>query len=195
MPLDALYAVETRTLADTVDRIGITPISRQVLDHHKKAQVAKNPGHWFAPYAHRYQDILAGLTISATVIAMANMVSSGILGIIGHHWHIMIGCGVLSVMFFYAVYRLDALFMESHKIKGPAKWREFSPSTLTLVPTPIVDLAAMIRNELPTATFIMGLLVQDNIVLDPYLIIRDGAEEAILGIWDESGIIEIATVT
>jgi len=84
------------------------------------------------------------------------------------------------------------------KLKGPAYWVEDSMSFAAYraadqaVPASINDSVFRVARALPNARIIVGELRQDSAVIDPYLIICYGDERAIIGIWDDDGVIRQA---
>jgi hypothetical protein len=60
------------------------------------------------------------------------------------------------------------------------------------VPVPIAAMARSISREIPGSTVILGELIRESIVLDPYLLLVRGQERICLGVWDDRGIIASA---
>jgi hypothetical protein len=57
------------------------------------------------------------------------------------------------------------------------------------VPRSIAAQARLLLRELPGAMLILGELVQDTAVLDPYLLLTYRGERICLGIWDGDDLI------
>ena len=61
------------------------------------------------------------------------------------------------------------------------------------VPPSIAAPARLLLRDLPGATLTLGELVQDAVVLDPYLLLEYQGERICLGIWDDDLVIASAT--
>ena len=60
------------------------------------------------------------------------------------------------------------------------------------VPLPIARLARDMRREAPGSILVLGELLRQEIVLDPYLLLERDGERVCLGIWDGRRIIAAA---
>lgn len=194
MPLDMQH---TR-LADLASWSGITPIPNQVLEHHKIAEVAKRPGSWW--YYHpvlasgAFQlGILVALmgTITSLVALLIAMAGGHFLGTLGSALAV-ITCSFLA----YVITARGIFSREGMEIYGPAAWEEQEFDHVPFfVPTTIKDMATAIMRDGNDLTVVYGKLVQNHITVDPYLVIRRGDEQIVLGIWDGDHIIHQATFT
>jgi hypothetical protein len=63
------------------------------------------------------------------------------------------------------------------------------------VPEPIAAIALSLHRETPGSSLILGELIEDEVVLDPYLLLERDGEIVCLGIWDEGCIIACAEET
>jgi hypothetical protein len=57
------------------------------------------------------------------------------------------------------------------------------------VPAPITLLAGSLQRVIPGSTLVLGELIRDTAVLDPYLLLVRGEDRVCLGVWDDEGII------
>ena len=64
--------------------------------------------------------------------------------------------------------------------------------TVLGVPLPIAQLARDVQREVRGAALVLGELLQEAVVLDPYLLLEYGAERVCLGIWDGRRIVAMA---
>jgi hypothetical protein len=82
------------------------------------------------------------------------------------------------------------------RVHAGAYWQERVVSVEHLnrlgVPRDISVTAKLLHRDLPGSELILGELVQQEVVLDPYLIVVCNNEIACLGIWDDAGVIACA---
>src|SRR5262249_42052567 len=74
-------------------------------------------------------------------------------------------------------------------VRGPAVWQERAINNLDSVHAAVRVSAQRLQERLPGVRFRLGELIQDRVTLDPYLLVEYGTERAVLGIWDEDGLI------
>jgi hypothetical protein len=60
------------------------------------------------------------------------------------------------------------------------------------VPLPIAQLARDVQRKAPGSAVILGELLKEAVVLDPYLLLEYGNERICLGIWDGRRIVAMA---
>ena len=186
MPFDALVAAPRHsTVSETLERHGVTPVAWPVLAEHKQAQLEKfGPSFW---YRHQAAVSLALVLASPVVGVLAGVVN----GFDGHSSAVTIGSS-FAWMCLVAVVTGTGLI----RLRAGSHWRErWIPAGLLGdlgVPEPIAVTARLLRRELPGATLVLGELMREEAVLDPYLLIEYGHECVCLGIWDDGQIIACA---
>ena len=193
MPLDMR---ETR-LADLAAWHGVRPIPIDTLRAHVQSQLHKHRGSWW--FRH------AGL---GTLLAIGCFLFSGMAGIIctfgailaaHNHNGDAAGTWAVGLLAFWGIctwITTKGFFsVAGVKVHGPALWREYEVHSLRTmdIPEPIRDKADVLWREVPDAKIVVGKLIQDSVVIDPYLVLRRGEDEICLGIWDDSGILHEAT--
>lgn len=174
MPFDAL-PVHQRSLADTIARCGITPIPMAELRAYKAEQLTKHPASRLFPYVQMlrwgFLTLCVGCLVWLSKFHGGEWVwpLSGLIGLLG------------------------LIFADKVRFKGPAYWTEYHIyDNHRSVPPDIQRLAEQVVSDLPSASIVIGILAQNRIVLDPYLVATYGDERVCLGIWDENRIIRIA---
>jgi hypothetical protein len=166
--------------------LGITPIDQDVLDAHKKSEITKHPASFF--YYHR---VLFGELSSLCAVAV--LASAVVLG-----WCLWDGNMHLieASMAWLAVILSVTTKLAMMTIKEPARWNEtaYRKAFLPPMPAAISQLAFEVAQDSPRAIFIVGVLVQNSIVLDPYLlvILPGSPVKHCLAIWDGDKVINIA---
>ena len=60
------------------------------------------------------------------------------------------------------------------------------------VPGQIAAVARSLHRESPGSTLVLGELIRESVVLDPYLLLVQGDEHVCLGVWDDDGLIASA---
>jgi hypothetical protein len=204
MPLD----LQQTRLADIASWHGITPIPNEVLEAHKAIEVEKRPGSWWfyhphlANFAMRIGFMVAGACLSACVATMA-------IACTIENWRIAavsVCTGLACFLILKAILKTGAMTIQGAKIHGPARWEEYLIPLYGLhhVPEPIHAIAARImegglrhsniRICHSDMQVVYGKLVQDHVTVDPYLAIRRGDDQIVIGIWDDRGIIHQATL-
>jgi hypothetical protein len=183
VPFDALLAPpEPTTLAQALDDRCIVPIGLASLAAHKQAQLARyQPSFW-----HRHEAWLPIALIGSVGCMAANggltrgMVADASLAA----W-----CPTLIWMSSFALLIVFGVF----RVRAGAYWQERSVPVEHLnrlgVPGDIAATARVLHRELPGSDLILGELVQQEVVLDPYLVLLHNNEMACLGIWDDTGVI------
>jgi hypothetical protein len=185
MPFDALIAqVRPRLLAEILDELGAMPVPLEALAAHKRIQLER-----FAPsFWHQHQTWLpVGLIGSVLCMAMSGGIANGALpGSLLPSWLSLFWLGVMTLLIVFGVFRVSA----------GARWEErFVAAEMLIelgVPMPIARLAGNFRREASGSALIMGELLQQEVVLDPYLLLEYGSERVCLGIWDGGRIIAAA---
>lgn len=183
MPLDAAgwlaYDTKDWSLDSLLRQLRIKPISMIELYRYKTAQVAKHPGNWL--YEHQHQVVLVNVFGMLAIIIGASLVA------VNTHVVGMLTMG-LGSLFLAGIHRL--------RVRHPARWdvAYVIPGMFASygVPAPIAKIAEEVRERNPYCTFMVGTLTQHETMLDPYLVVKIGDEQACLGIWDDTGIIQQA---
>jgi hypothetical protein len=82
------------------------------------------------------------------------------------------------------------------RLRAGSHWRERWIAAGLLgdlaVPEPIAATARRLRRDLPGSTLILGELMREEAVLDPYLLLKYGNESVCLGIWEDGRVIACA---
>lgn len=175
MPFDALPTPpRPRLLAEILGEQGVAPVPLEALAAHKARQLER-----FAPsFWHQHQAWLpVGLIGSVVCMAMTGGMAT---------WLSLFWLGVMTLLIVFGVFRLSA----------GARWEERYVMVDGLaclgVPVPIARLARDIQQEAAGSALILGELLREEVVLDPYLLLQYGEETVCLGIWDERRIIAVA---
>jgi hypothetical protein len=185
MPFDALIAPpRPRLLVELLDDHGVLPVPLQALAAHKQAQLER-----FAPsFWHEHQTWLpVGLIGSVFCMALSGGLTNRMLaGSIVPSWLSLFWLGVMTLLIVFGVFRISA----------GARWEErhIEPDMLigAGVPVPIARLGRDLQSEAAGSSLVLGELLQEEVVLDPYLLLKCGGERVCLGIWDERRIITAA---
>jgi hypothetical protein len=183
MPFDALVAAPRQsTVSEALEHHGLTPVAWKVLAAHKLAQLEKfGPSFW---YRHQAAVSLALVVASPVVGALAGAIN----GFSGHSGALTIGSS-FAWMCLVAVVTGTGLI----RMRAGSHWRErWLPAGQIDdlgVPEPIAAAARLLQRELPGATLILGELMREEAVLDPYLLLEYGHECVCLGIWENDQVI------
>jgi len=185
MPFDVLISpARPRRLADILLDLGASPVPTQALAAHKRDQLERlSPSFW-----HRHHAWLpVGLMGSVACMAMSGGVANGVLpGSLLPSWLCLFWLAVMTLLIVFGVFRVG----------GGAHWEERCVGAEALldlgIPAPITGLACRLARAAPGAAFILGELVRDEVVVDPYLLLEYVGETVCLGIWDGRRIIAAA---
>lgn len=194
MPFDG--AVLISPLADTLDRLGITPVERDVLEGHKIAQCERYPASWTYEHRHLLRGGLVLASFGNMVIAMLGSLVYTSAIIFGIHLTLLVGIVFLAT----ACNLLMVALFPSIRMRGPARWYErVLPTYMGLAtmkaPDRVKRLAQRIQdNSRNQLSFVYGELRQGVELLDPYILVQDEAsgEEFVLAVWDGETILHIA---
>jgi len=186
VPFDALLAPsEPSTLAQALDDRCIVPIDPARLAAHKQAQLARyQPSFW-----HRHEAWLP-IALVGSVGCMA--ASGGLTHGIAADASLLAWSPTLIWMGSFALLIVFGVF----RVRAGAHWRERVVPVEHLnrlgVPREIAATVRLLHRDLPESELILGELVQQQVVLDPYLVVICNDEMACLGIWDDDGVIACA---
>ena len=179
MPFDAVIAVPPLDrLSDALENNGISPVHGETLTAHKLEQLEKfAPSFW---YRH------PGLVLFACLIVFAVMVTIDGLGRLPASLLAFASLGAICplVASLFATFRAG-----SHWVERMVPRSELDRLG---VPEPIATMARKLHQDVPGSDLILGELVQDRTVLDPYLLLEYGHRRVCLGIWDGRRIIACA---
>lgn len=186
MPLDGL-SVPSRavSLSDVVTRFDIEPVNWSILEAHKQAQLRRfGPSFWY-----RHQTGL-GVALIASVACMAftgGVAQSLMQPASPMPMYLSMGWMCLwAALIFAGVFRAHA---GSH---WEERWLPVDLLARSGVPAPVAATARMLHRDLPGSTLILGELIRESVVLDPYLLLERDGERICLGVWDDAGIVSMA---
>ena len=200
MPFDSLHA-KPQSLVEVVNDLGLTPIREEELAAYKQQQLKKNRGSiWY-----HYRGLAVALLICCMLAGLLSILLSLPTAFFAaaHGQHLQAALyGTIALLGGSCIWVLDRTRVFSstgRKLKGPAYWVEVSMSfslyraaNQHTVPASINDSVFRVARALPNTHIVVGELRQDSAVIDPYLIICYGDERAIIGIWDDDGVIRQA---
>ena len=185
MPFDALIApARPRLLIELLDGQGVSPVPLQALAAHKQAQLERYaPSFW-----HQHQTWLpVGLIGSVFCMALSGgLANSTLADSLVPSWLSLFWLSVMALLVVFGVFRVSA----------GAKWEERVVTVEGLLaidaPRRITLLARDLQRDAIGSTLVLGELLQEEVVLDPYLLLDIGGERVCLGIWDQGRIIAAA---
>lgn len=180
MPFDVLVN-PSFTLVDHLHALGIRPVPMEQLTAYKAEQVRLHPKHllmrpWFS------------LTLVA-VYTIGWIYKADPFKFIGAPWWtwvmVGIGCVVMGAVLTAVTFMIISIGFNATgtKVKTQAYWKE-GDAFLPALPREIRAVARQISTHMPAATFRVGELIQNEVVIDPYLLVRFKGETACIGIWD-----------
>jgi len=183
MPLDATSQVVTRSrLAAALAVRDITPVTTPALDAHKRAQLRRfRPSFW---HQHRLA-LAAALLLSIVCLGAAAGMTDGL--VTEPRWLPLYLATAWMVLVTLAA--AGGAFRLTEGPQWEERWLPVGWLRRAGVPEQIADLAEAVHRAVPGSALILGELVQQAAVLDPYLLIEHEGEQVCLGIWDDLGII------
>jgi hypothetical protein len=184
MPFDAALA-NPPSLSEALARRGLIPVGWEFLAEHKQDQVRRHG----PEFLYRHQALMP----IALMLTVAGMAATGpLLQETARQHEFLPWCISLGWMGLFA----GLVCMGLRRVRAGAHWEERWIHVNWLqrldVPEPIAALARDLSREVPGSTLTLGELVQEEVVLDPYLIIECGAERVCLGIWEDGRIVACA---
>jgi hypothetical protein len=183
MPFDALVAVESpKLLTDALADCQLTPVDLETLAAHKQAQLEKfGPSFWFRHQNWLAACLMGSIGFMALTGGLANAVTeppSPVPMYVATIWMCL-----LAALIFCGVVR----------VRAGSRWEErwLPPHMLAEsgVPEPIAAAARMLQREIPGSTLVLGELIQESVLLDPYLLLVHRDQRICLGIWDGDTIV------
>jgi hypothetical protein len=186
VPFDALLAPpEPGTLAQALDDRCIVPIDLASLAAHKHAQLARyQPSFWQRNEAWLPIALVGSIGCMAASGGLTRGMAAG-TSLLG--W-----CPTLIWMSSFALLIVFGVF----RVRAGAYWQErpvpVEDLTRLGIPRDIAATAKLLHGDLPGSELVLGELMQQQVVVDPYLMVVCHDEVACLGIWDETGVIACA---
>jgi len=183
MPFDALIASpEPKTLAQALDERRIVPIGWASLAAHKQAQLeCHHPSFWQRHEAWLPIALVGSVGCMAASGGLTHQIETATSLLSWSPTLIWLGCFALLIVF--GVFRVHA----------GAYWQERIVPVEELdrlgVPQEIAAAARTLHGDLPESELILGELIHQEVIIDPYLILACNTEMACLGIWDDTGTI------
>lgn len=180
MPFDVL-GNSSFTLADHLNALGIRPVPMDQLTAYKAEQIRLHPKHLLLR-------VWPALTTFA-VYTIGSVYKAEPLSLIGAPswvWAAVIaGSALVGAVLTAVTYMMISMGLNAAgvKLKTQAYWREHD-AFLPSVPRELRAIARTISRHVPEATFRIGELIQKEVVIDPYLLVRYKGETACIGIWD-----------
>lgn len=175
MPFDALLApARPRRLVDILADWHITPVPLEALAEHRQAQLER-----FAPsFWYQHQTWLpVGLIGSVVCLSLSGS---------GSAWLSLFWLSVMTLLIVFGVFQVSAGARWEERLVGSEMLVELG------VPLGIARLARDLQSEADGSELILGELLQEQVVLDPYLLLRYRGERVCLGIWDGRRVIAAA---
>lgn len=170
--------VSPRTINDGVVAAGLKPISMDVLKRYKEEQVRKHPGNPLAQLSGQVM-LLGGMTLMITFMVIGLFFMTGLPSLL---------VGVILPLPTAIGY---VILMDRVKVKRPAQWTE--SGFYYGVPAKIDEALAKLISTGVVRGVRVGVLYQDKVALDPYLLAYDAYDNIVcLGIWDGDEIIACA---
>jgi len=183
MPFDALVAPSRpKLLSDVLAERGIVPVSLELLAEHKQSQLDRfSPSFWYRHQALLPTALLGSVGCMAATGGFAQRMIPGASPVSG--WLTLAWMFVIAMLIAAGVFRVRAGSHWEERWVPPA-WLEGLG-----VPAPIAVFARDLARETPGSSLILGELIQDHVVLDPYLLLERDGELVCLGIWDDGRIV------
>jgi hypothetical protein len=183
MPLDALSgSVRIESLAELLQERDIRPVDWITLNAHKQSQLQRfGPSFWYKHQSSLGFALIGSVGLMAVTAGAAHTIllpSSPVAMWIATAWICLMAALIMS---------------GTIRARAGSHWEErWLPVDLLDdlgVPQPIAALARSLQREIPGSTLILGELIRESVVLDPYLLLVRGEERVCLGVWDDAGII------
>jgi hypothetical protein len=186
MPLDALSGtVGAEPLAVLLEQRDIKPVDWNTLAAYKQAQLRKfGPTFWY-----RHQTLL-GLTLIGSIGFMA--LTAGAANSIMQTSSLVPSWISMGWMCLVATLIVSGVFRASAGSHWEERWLPIDLLESSGVPEPIAATARSLHREVSGLTVILGELVRESVIIDPYLLLVRGEERVCIGVWDDTGIIASA---
>ena len=199
MPFDGSLQRSPVALSDLLDQLGIVPIPKEDLERHKRAELAKHPG----SFLWRHRETVQLIQMVATMASgIAFLVTATAVAFTTYNNFALI-CGLAA---FILLCPITAFVPMMFKNLAAATWVEHRVwSAERIFPAPVSELARRVRQAANKANitirFTEGVLYQESVMLDPYLLVEaydphtDLNWTACLAIWDGDEVLALATST
>ncbi|MGE0224257.1 MAG: hypothetical protein AB7S57_13410 [Acetobacteraceae bacterium] len=182
MPFDVLTNIlPPARLSEVLVQYGLTPVSNDALERHKRAQLERfGPSFWYRHHHWLGIGLLVSIGCMAATAGLSSQAAPGspIPPYLTLGWMVvvalLIGGGTIRLR--------SGSHWEERWV--PAAWLESYD-----VPPSIAARARLLQRDLPGSTLIMGELMQESVLLDPYLVLEHRGERICLGIWDGDEVI------
>ena len=186
MPFDALIAPPPpKTLAQALDDHGIVPVGWNTLGAHKQAQLAAfQPSFWQRHEAWLPIALVGSIGCMAASGGLTHRIEAGISLLSWTPTLIWLGCFALLIVF--GVFRVRAGASRQERVV------QVEDLAALGVPEGIAGAARALHRAVDGAELILGELIQEEVVLDPYLMLVCNDQMVCLGIWDEARVIASA---
>jgi len=182
MPFDALDGSQSVTLTEYLRNEGITPVPMDRLFAHKKKMLRQHrASRWLTPLP--YMLIGAATAVSLAILFPFFFLIPAI---------VVAGMSISALSFVIVALLSDAGMI---RLAGKPYWTEYVSLDWTVPPAEIAKVVRHVQATLPpNGALIYGELKQDQVLLDPYIVLSIHGVPACLGIWDESMVIACATL-
>lgn len=186
MPFDLLTPPQApKTLAQQLADLGVVQVDPAALDAHKQEQLRKfTPPFWHQHHAWLPIGLIGSVTCMALTGGGAHAMlqpSSLVPSYLTLSW-----LAVVTLLIAFGVFGAH----------GGVRWEErWLPEAALYghdIPPPIRELARDLMLRLPGSILILGELLREESVLDPYLLLDRAGEQVCLGIWDGPRLIACA---
>jgi hypothetical protein len=186
MPLDLFSElVDTGSLAARLEQRGIKPVDWITLNAHKRSQLRNfGPTFWYRHRRWLGATLIGSIGVMALTAGAANAMmqpASPVPLWISLAWMCLI-----------AILTVSGVFGAHAGSHWEERWLPIDLLEAAGVPQPIAAMARTVCREVPGSTVILGELVRESVVLDPYLLLVRGEERVWLAVWDDAGIIASA---
>lgn len=169
MPFDGRVALVIRDdLELALLECGFETVDPAALDAHKAAEIEKHPAGWL--YRHR-----SAIQVTSVALLIAGAVAAFAMASAQHEGFSLL-VALVPLCFIIA--------LSTVPVRGPAFWREQAIYDLSVVHPAVQRAAQRLQDLLPEVRYILGELIQDRTMLDPYLIAEYRNERVVLGIWE-----------
>ena len=182
MPLDApTQTIAHDKLAILLEQLDVRPVDEATLRAHKQTQLKRfGPTFW---YTHQP---LLGIALIGSVGCMAATAGAANALLQPPSVAMWISMAWLCLM---AALIVSGVF----SARAGSHWEERCLPVDGLeaagVPEPLAATARLLHREAPGSTVVLGELIRESVVLDPYLLLVSDQQQVCLGVWDDEGII------